>query len=62
MNRLLLTLRYPRWRIWNTNFIYFYNDKDIDGMGNMKIACILNISTDELVEDYRKRNEDKIMV
>jgi hypothetical protein len=61
MNRLLLTLRYPTWRWWADHFIYFYDDKNLDGMGHMKTACILDTRTDKLVEDYRKENENKIM-
>lgn len=48
----MLTLRYPIWRWWEVNYIYFFSE-EIDGMGHNKVACILDVRTDELVEDYR---------
>jgi hypothetical protein len=51
MNRLLLTLKYPFHRWWADYFIYFYR-------ADKTTACILDTRTDELVEDYRKENEN----
>lgn len=59
MNRLYLTLLYPTNRLWADYFIYFYDHNSLDGMGKFKTACILDIRTDEIVEDYRIKNEDK---
>lgn len=58
MNRLMLTIQYPRWRWWATYFIYFYSENK-DGAGNYKTACILDARSDKIVEDYRNNNEIK---
>jgi hypothetical protein len=50
----MLTIKYPNWRLWADYFIYFYDYDVIDGMGNHPVVCILDIRTDELVDDYRK--------
>jgi len=41
MNRLYLTLKYPKWRLWADYFVYFYNEKGV--------VCILDTRTDEIV-------------
>jgi hypothetical protein len=50
MNRLCLTLTYPKYRFWNTYFIYFYDDHNA-------VVCILDIRSDEIVDDFRKDND-----
>lgn len=51
MNRLALTLRYPKWRLWSDYFVYFYSEEK-DGMGHNKVVCILDTRTDEIVQVY----------
>jgi hypothetical protein len=50
---------YPTNRWWADYFIYFYNHNVVDGMGHHPTVCILDVRTDEIVEDYRVENEDK---
>lgn len=53
MNRIMLTLRYPKWKWHGTHHIYFYSN-NTDGLGYQHTLCILNVETDEIVTDYRE--------
>lgn len=54
----MLSIIYPNWRWWADYFIYFYDHTAVDGFGNYKIACILDTRIDEIVDDFRVKNEN----
>jgi hypothetical protein len=57
LNRLHLTLVYPKSRLWADYFIYFYDHNIKNARGLNPVVCVLDIRTDEIVEDYRNKEK-----
>jgi hypothetical protein len=51
MNRLILTLKYPKQRFWAENFIYFYSEDNF-------VVYLLDIRSDEIVSDFSYREKE----